>query len=320
MLRCALQVIIPVVFVALAGYAHADVNGHNTKGDYGMFSGSQPDPGFYIAPLYINYDADTLRNSSGDKIPPSEGELGFDAVAPIFAWVSNKKILGGNYGLTIIPAWTTSALEAATLGGTSRVDWGFGDLYIQPIVLGWHTPRADFTAGLGIFAPTGTYEAGGDNNTGLGMWSYEVFGGTTLYLDQDRTWSFAATGFFETHSEKEGTDIRVGDLLTIEGGLGKSFLGGAASAGIAYYGQWKLSHDDLGFDPPGLLPVTVERRLPKHRVFGLGPELTLPIASKSKLYALANFRYLKEFGAKSTSEGETFLFTLTFPVPSIALQ
>ena len=319
MLRRALQVILPVAFMALAGNAHAQFNGHNTKGDYAMFSGSQPDPGFYFAPLYVNYDADTVRNADGDKVS-RDGELGFDAVAPIFVWVSNKKILGGNYGLTVAPAWATSALEAPIFGGASSVGWNEGDLYIQPLALGWHTPRADFTAGLGIFAPTGNYEAGGDNNTGLGMWSYEIFGGTTVYLDQGRTWSFAATAFFETHGKKDGTDIRVGDLLTIEGGLGKSFLGGLASAGVGYYGQWKLSSDDLGFDPPGFLPVTVERRLPKHRVFGVGPELTLPIASKSKLYALANFRYFKEFGARSTTEGETFLFTLTFPIPGIALQ
>jgi hypothetical protein len=320
MLRRALQVILPITFMALAGNAHAQLSGHNTKGDYSMFSGTQPDPGFYLSTLYVNYDTDTLRNRNGDKIP-TQGELGFDAVAPIFTWVSNKKILGGNYGLTVAPAWATSALEAPIFGGPSSVGWNEGDLYIQPVVLGWHTPRADFTAGLGIFAPTGHYEFGGDNNTGLGVWSYEIFGGTTLYLDPDRTWSFAATAFFETHGKKEGTDIRVGDLLTIEGGLGKSFLGGAASAGIGYYGQWKLSRDDLGFDPPGfLLPGAVERKLPKHRVFGIGPELTLPIASKSKLYALANFRYFKEFGAKTTSEGETFLFTLTFPIPSIALQ
>ena len=318
MFRQALQILVPIVFMSLAGSAYAQFNGHNAKGDYGLFSGSQPDPGFYFSPLYVKYDADTLRDRNGDKVSRG-GELGFDAVAPLFTWVSEKKILGGNYGLMIAPAWTTNALEAPILGGTSTVDWGLGDLYIQPIVLGWHTPRADFTGGLGIFAPTGDYEVGGDDNTGLGMWSYEIFGGTTLYLDQDRTWSFAATAFFETHGKKEDTDIRVGDLLTIEGGLGKSFLQGAASAGVAYYAQWKLSSDDLGLDPPGFL-LPIERKLPKHRVFGVGPELTLPIASKNKLYALANFRYFWEFGAKSMSEGESFLFTLTFPIPSIPLQ
>jgi hypothetical protein len=55
------------------------------------------------------------------------------------------------------------------------------------------------------------------------MWSYEVFGGTTVYFDEKRTWNFATLASFETHGKKDGTDIRVGDLLTLEGGLGKSF-------------------------------------------------------------------------------------------------
>ena len=165
------------------------------------------------------------------------------------------------------------ALEAPILGGTSSVDWGLGDksyTYSPSYLRGWHTPRADFTAGLGIFAPTGShYEVGGDNNTGLGMWSYEIFGGTTLYLDQDRTWSFAATAFFDLRPRPTGRKrIRTFEsamsLLTIEGGLGKSFLQGAASAGVAYYGQWKLSSDDLGFDPAwSSCRSPVERRLPE---------------------------------------------------------
>ncbi len=43
--------------------------GHNSKGDYGLQSGSQLPPGFYmVAPLYYRYDADTLRNREGKKV------------------------------------------------------------------------------------------------------------------------------------------------------------------------------------------------------------------------------------------------------------
>ena len=36
----------------------------------------------------------------------------------------------------------------------------------------------------------------------------------------------------------------------------------------------------------------------KHEVFALSPDLTLPVASKAKLYALMNVRYLWEMGAR----------------------
>ena len=100
--------------------------------------------------------------------------------------------------------------------------------------------------GLGVFAPTGRYTDGASDNTGLGMWSYELYGGTTVYLNEDRTWSFAALAFYETHSSKDDSDVKVGDILTIEGGLGKSWANGAAAFGVSYFAQWKVSEDELG--------------------------------------------------------------------------
>lgn len=38
-------------------------------------------------------------------------------------------------------------------------------------------------------APTGRYSTGASDNLGKGMWSYEVSGGATLYLDSQRSFS-----------------------------------------------------------------------------------------------------------------------------------
>ena len=35
------------------------------------------------------------------------------------------------------------------------------------------TPRSDATVAYGLYIPTGRYEDGADNNTGLGMWARE---------------------------------------------------------------------------------------------------------------------------------------------------
>jgi hypothetical protein len=45
--------------------------------------------------------------------------------------------------------------------------------------------------------------------------------------------------------------------------------------------------DEIGLDFPN-----------KHKVFAFGPDVTLPVASKSKLFALVNVRYLWETGAR----------------------
>ena len=297
---------------------HAQLSGQNTKGDFGLLAGTLAPPGFYVIPMFYDYQADALRDQKGDRVSPIAGGGSLDARAANVGlmWVSEKKILGGTYGFAIWPGVTNNALGFPPLEVDEKVSTGLADLYIQPITLGWNTDRADFLAGLGIYAPTGEFEAGGDNNRGLGMWTYELLGGTTVYFDEARSWHFAALAAFETHGKKDGTNVRVGDILTLEGGFGKSFMDGAANVGVAYYAQWKVSDDDfgLGSTPPGG-PL-----LDRHRVYGVGPEVTIPLASKSKLFGFLNLRYFWETGARTTLEGNTFVATFSFPVPSIPLQ
>ena len=306
-----------VVLVVLASDpVQAQFLGHNFHGDFGLQSATQPPPGVWLAAFYLRYDGDRLRDRNGDEVridPEGRGEIDVNSYALGLWWVSKTKVLGANYSLAAYPAFTDNVLEAPILGLEQKTDTGFTDLYIQPINLGWHTQRADYMAGLGIFAPTGRFDPEASDNLGLGMWSFELFGGATVYFDQRKSWHFAATAFYEIHTEKKDTDITVGDILTLEGGLGKSFQEGAIHAGLAYYAQWKVTADDLGFELPG------DRRLGKHRVFGLGPELTLPIATKKTLIGFVNLRYFWELGARTTLEGNTFTFTLNFPIPSIPL-
>ena len=158
------------------------------------------------------------------------------------------------------------------------------------------------------------------------MWSYELSAGTTLYLDEEKTWSFATTGYWETHSKKKDTGnlqvanitltgVKVGQLLTLEGGLGKSFLGGAASVGLAYYAQWKLTVDEFGI----AIGLPSGRAIGKHKVWGFGPDVTMPIATKSTLISLVNVRYFWEAGAQLKTQGQSLVVTAAFPVPSMKI-
>ncbi len=298
--------------------AHAQFLGHNFHGDFGLQSGSQPPPGFNLSIMYLRYSADVLRDKNGNEIRPDvPGTIATNGIAPGIYYVTEKKIFGANYGLMVFPAFTDNKLEVPVLSVDQEQSFGLTDLYIQPLNLGWHRERADFIAGFGLYAPTGRYDVAANDNRGLGMWSFEFFGGTTLFFDEAKSWSFATTAFYETHTDKKDTDIRVGDLLTLEGGFGKSFLEGALSVGVAYYAQLKVTDDDVGRDLEMLLDG---RQLGKNRVYGFGPEVTVPIATKSKLIALINARYFWETGARTTLEGQTFTLTATFPIPSVALQ
>jgi hypothetical protein len=282
-----------------------------------MMSGSQPAPGFYFAPVYARYDADTIRDRFGEPLLPDvPGSLDTNAYV-LGAWyVSQFKILGANCGFMFFPGFTDNKLEVPILDIDDRVDTGFTDLYFSPINLGWHTDQADFTAGLGVYAPTGRFDPEASDNRGLGMWTFEPYLGTTLYFDEAKSWHFATTAFYEMHTEKKDTEIKVGDILTLEGGFGKSFMQGALTVGAAYFAQWKITQDDFGQE----IVLPEGREIGKNRVFGLGPEATIPLATKSKLIALLNLRYFWDMGARTTLDGRTLVVTVTFPIPSVKLN
>jgi len=305
--------------------AQAQLNGNHTLGDFGVQSGSQPAPGFYTALFYLRYDTDTIKDADGETVllpqtSPAPGSLAVSAVAPMVWYVSKTKVLGANYGAMVVFPFANASIEVPAVQLSNTVGTSFSDMLIRPLDLGWHTSHSDVAAGLQLYMPTGRYERGGDDNIGKGMWAYEPFVGATFYFDEKRSASFATTAYWELHGKKKDTDVRVGQLLTLQGGLGKSYLGGGLILGAAYYAQWKLTTDDLAtFVLPGGETIDLDARN-KHKVFAFGPDVTLPVASKSKLFALVNIRYLWETGARMKTEGDTLVVTATFPVPSVRLK
>ena len=86
--------------------------------------------------------------------------------------------------------------------------------------------------------------------------------------------------------------------------------------GLAYYAQFKVTDDDLGLD----LSLPASFQPARHQGFGVGPEVSIPIASKRKLYGFLNFRYLWETGVRNNLEGNAFVLTASFPIPGVSLQ
>jgi hypothetical protein len=317
------------VFLALATLvaapARAQFNGTHSLGDFGVQSGTQPPPGFYAAFFYYHYSADTFKDRNGDTLvlsPESPASLGVAAYCPMFWYVSKLKVLGANYGAMVVIPWANGALEAPIFGLDQNTGTRFADMFIRPLDLGWHIKQADIAAGFEFYPPTGHYQPGGSENTGKGMWTYEPYVGATVYFDQKKTLSLATTAYWEFHGTKKDTDITVGQILTLEGGLGKSYFGGGLVIGAAYYAQWKITADSLGVSlelPGGGTLTGPGLQNNKNSVFALGPDVTLPVATKKKLYALVNVRYLWEMGARTKTQGQTLVITASFPIPSVKL-
>lgn len=137
--------------------------------------------------------------------------------------------------------------------------------------------------------------------------------GTTVYLNQRRTLHAATTATFDFHSEKKDSETKVGNILSLEGGVGADFLNGGLTTGLAYYGTFKLTDDRFDARLPSLLIRG------KNRVWGLGPEVTLAIAARGTVYGFVTVRYQWEVGARTTTEGGAWNILATFPVRPIRL-
>ena len=299
------------VLCLLPSTAAAQLNGQNIKGDTGLKAGTQAPPGAYVSvPLYF-YTADAVKDRNGNEVL-SGGTLDTSVFGVAFAVVTQKKVLGGNYGFVVALPWANGRVQGAE-DFDSNPGAGITDMYIQPISLGWKTPRADFTAAYGLFLPTGRYEDGATNNTGMGMVGQELLLGTTVYMNKTRSVHAATAATFDFFSEKKDSETRVGKILNLEGGFGADFLKGGLVAGLAYYGSFKLTDDQ--FD--ARLPARLIRD--KNRVWGLGPEVTLAIATKQAVYGFVTVRYQWELAARTTTDGAAWNISVAFPLKPIRL-
>jgi hypothetical protein len=299
------------VFLLIEGSAYAQLNGDHLKGDMGLDSGSQAPVGFYYGVMYYLYDTSRINNQNGTQFN-ANGSLNIDAGFGMFIGTTKWKLLGANYGFQVIPfAGVNAALGFPRFGLNPSP--GFGDTYVQPLSLGWHFGRADVTAGFAIYVPTGRFSPNSVNNTGYGQWAYEPSIGTTVYLTKSKTYSASALASFEFNATKSGTTQHVGSLATLEGGIGRSFFQGGLKFGPVYYAQWKLSNDTIGT----LADLLVRG---KNSAAAVGPELTLPLATKKTLYALVTLRYEWEVYARTTTQGNTAIVQVVFPLKPLKIS
>ena len=322
--------------------AHAQ-HGNYLLGSLGLLGGAQPPEGIYYQNLFSYYNAsgsfalDASRARTIQALGQQfnltlnanlklRGSLDAYVDQNIIGMTTPLKILGANYGFLVdIPFAEVQGSGAGTLdlgadlrgifgrnpstgaslstNRTSTASFNIFDMYIEPINLGWHWSQLDVMTSFGFFAPTGDYNSARAINNGLGRWG-EMFGlGAVAYLDAARTWSVSAMTRYLTHQSQEGVDVRVGDDVALEWGLGKTFRPASwqpwvaqLDMGVVGYAQWQVT-DNRGSAIP--LPL----RGIKSNIYGVGPE----IAATTK-FGRFFARYEFEFGADNTPQGQVFHF------------
>ena len=220
--RCRQLVLCSLVAIVLGAVppaARAQLLTQHVKGAVGLKSGSQPPPGGYVPlPVFYLYSTDKVKDRNGNQLP-GNADLTSTFFGVGYSHVTTKKILGGFYGFSVLfPVGANNRIQGTEIDANPGA--GFTDSAFTPISLGWHRSRADVITAFNIFAPTGKYTDGANDNTGLGMWGFEPVVGTTVYLDGAKRYHAAAELSFDFQSKKEDSDNKVGNQMNVDGGVG----------------------------------------------------------------------------------------------------
>jgi len=270
---------------------------HYVNGVEGIKASTLPPPGFYYRMYNVFYNADEYTDEDGDDLD-IDFEVSVYAMVNRFIWITDKKILGADFGADVIIPLIYTDVEIELMGIDDQ-EFGLGDIVIEPFVLSWHGSRYDASFGLAAYVPTGEYDKDEAASPGRDMWTGMITLGGTYYFDIEKTWSFSILSRYETHSEKDETDVTLGDDFHFEWGIGKT-LARIWDVGLAGYCHWQVSDDsgsDVGWD-----------KSVHDRVYAIGPEVSVFIPP-ARLFA--SLRSQWEFEAEDRSEGNVTTLTLT---------
>lgn len=286
------------VLASLSLPLRAQYLGDQMIGLTGLKAGSQPGPGIYVTlPLYFLDRSISIYDAQGSQLlKNATGDISL-FMLPSFQVVTPYKFLGATYSAAFTEWINNGVVNVAAANFQRSTNYSYGDIYVQPLILGWHTQHADITTGYSFFAPTGS--------NGQHMWVNEFDFGTTLYPDAAKKWNVSTMMYYDFNGTKDNANIKVGNIVTLSGGAGRSFLKGAANVGVAYGAQWKVTHDK-GPDIPARLPIT------DGRVFGVGPQVDMPVFAKGSNVGIVSFRYLWPVGPKTSLGGQTLTVSFTF--------
>jgi hypothetical protein len=282
--------------------AMAQERGQYIPGTAGLNSGMQTPEGITYANLFMWYPSTKFKDQNGDTAPINF-DLDLLVDVNLLAYTTKAKFLGATYGMAVAVPIVNSPVSLPRLGvGISPT--GLGDLYVEPINLGWKRKKADVKFAYGFMAPTGRFDSVGTETTTTDYWGHQITFATTAYLDKTKLTQFSFNTNCEFHHKKRHEDLKVGNNMTLEAGVGKIFVKNQGKQliqlGAVGYAEFQLTNDS-----GAAVPVLTANN--KDRVFAIGPELGVILPTKKFNFLV---RVLPEFGARNRTQGVTVVFAI----------
>ncbi len=179
-------------------------------------------------------------------------------------YLTDLKILGANWGVdSIVPFMYKNF--SGDLGSAGQ--FGFGDIYLCPLLLSWHLKQFDFSAAYGVWVPSGNFDA----STPLRAWTAPATAicrtcsplGVVWHPDAEKTWSLSLLNRYEVSTEQDHTQITPGNAYSLEWGVSKTVVKDV-DVGLVGYWQQEITEDSGPHAAQAL-----------SHVVGVGPEISV---------------------------------------------
>lgn len=281
--------------------SHAQQLGYKLLGSAGIDAGVQPPAGLAFIDRVLHYSSTELRGRNGEVVPIDGLDIsatGMGLGASLTMQVEHSTLLAFALGLPLARIDVSSDEPAASVNG-----FGFSDMFVQPLRVGWRHPHFDVVTAYMVYVPTGKFEPRG-GGVGKGYWTHQLSLGGALFLDTTRASRLSAMASYEMNTRKRGIDIRRGNVIQIQGGAGVG-LGKVLTVGVASFALWQVTADH-GADIPQAL------RGQWSRAFGVGPEVIAVIPSWRTRVEL---RVERELGVRSRPKGQVIAFGVSYALP-----
>jgi hypothetical protein len=251
------------------------------------------DSGFFYLQYNVFYSASSFKDGQGKDAVTGQTDVAAFGMDHFLLWQTGKKFLGAKYGVLVRPSFGRGTVNAAVNAQGrppeqfNQSQWGFGDLLVRPIFLGWHGEQWEATAHYSFIAPVGRYRTGSAVNNGLGMWSHQFISSGFYYPSKGRKTTL------------RGLDDIPGEHFALEYGVSHFFHPRFELGAAGFY--FKQVGDDRGRD-------AVNPTL-RNRINGIGPQVWFgAIPDKLTFGARATWDY----GVRGSFQGVTASISLLY--------
>jgi len=298
------------VLLGFSGQAMAGGGQNYPNGSEAFLAGAAPPPGFYFLDYAFYYSADTLKDNNGDKVDLFDDASVWANVFR-FLWISDKQILGGNYGMhAFLPILGMDKNFNRPVGPEetrSYDDTSVPYIIASPFIVAWHLQQGKLhivTSLADIYIPTGQ-DDGNMASVGTNFWTVEPVLAVTYMLNN---WAFSAKFMYDFNTSQDNYATVYG--VEVDRDPGDEFhfdystsyaVTPALRVGVSGYYYTQTTDDS--YDLNDSIPAPVQELLRADegyhsRVFAMGPGVWYNY--KNMFFSLRN---QWEMAARNKTEG-----------------